>query len=203
MPSDFYDTLETRPPELREAALMAALPAQIAHAQANSPGFARILAGIDAAAVTDRRALAQLPVTRKSDLIEAQRRALPFAGLIAVAPASLLRIFASPGPIYDPEGGGPDWWRFARALPAARLRAGDILHNCFSYHMTPAGSMVETGGHALGCAVFPGGTGQTEQQVRAMADLAPAGYAGTPSFLGIILDKADELGVALPSLRVA
>ncbi len=112
-------------------------------------------------------------------------------------------MFASPGPIYEPEGRAPDWWRLARALFAAGFRRGDLVHNCFSYHFTPAGSMLETGAHALGCAVFPGGTGQTEQQVQAIADLGPAGYVGTPSFLRIILEKADELGVALPSLTKA
>ena len=112
-------------------------------------------------------------------------------------------MFASPGPIYEPEGRAPDWWRLARALFAAGFRRGDLVHNCFSYHFTPAGSMLETGAHALGCTVFPGGTGQTEQQVQAIADLAPAGYVGTPSFLRIILEKADELGVALPSLTKA
>jgi|SRR5579859_567853 len=198
--TDYYDALETRPPEEREAALMAALPGHIAYAQARTPGFARILAGVDAAAVTSRAALAALPVVRKSDLIEAQKAAAPFAGLNATAPGRLARLFQSPGPIYDPEGRGPDWWRFARALHAAGFRVGEIVHNCFSYHMTPAGSMVETGAHALGCAVFPAGVGQTEQQVRAIAAIGPSGYAGTPSFLGLILDKAAELGVPVPSL---
>ena len=112
-------------------------------------------------------------------------------------------MFASPGPIYEPEGRAADYWRLARALFAAGFRAGDLVHNCFSYHFTPAGSMLETGAHALGCTVFPGGIGQTEQQVQAIADLQPRGYVGTPSFLRIILDKADELGVALPSLARA
>ena len=112
-------------------------------------------------------------------------------------------MFASPGPIYEPEGARPDYWRLARPLFAAGFRAGDLIHNCFSYHFTPAGSMLETGAHALGCTVFPGGIGQTEQQVQAIADLKPAGYVGTPSFLRIILEKADEQGVPLPSLRRA
>ena len=198
--TDYYDALETRPADAREAALLAALPAQIAHAQASAPGFTRRLAGVDPAAVTSRTALAALPVTRKSDLIEAQKALRPFAGLNATAPGRLARIFQSPGPIYDPEGRGPDWWRFARALHAAGFRPGEILHNGFSYHMTPAGSMFETGAQALGCAVFPAGVGQTEQQVRAIADIGPAGYVGTPSFLGLILDKAAEIGVPVPSL---
>src|SRR6185437_10148287 len=116
---------------------------------------------------------------------------------------SVRRVFASPGGIYEPEGAAPDYWRLARALFAAGFRAGDLVHNCFSYYFTPAGSMLETGAHALGCTVFPGGVGQTEQQVQAMAELSPAGYVGTPSFLKIILDKADELGIELPSLKKA
>lgn len=198
--TDYYDALETRPPEVREAALLAALPGQVAHAQSRAPGFARLLDGIDPATITSRAALAVLPVTRKSDLIEAQKAVRPFAGLNATAPGRLARIFQSPGPIYDPEGRGPDWWRFARALHAAGFRPGEIIHNAFSYHMTPAGSMFETGAQALGCAVFPAGVGQTEQQVRAIADIGPAGYVGTPSFLTLILDKAAEIGVPVPSL---
>ena len=201
--TEFFDAMETRDGAEREAALMKALPAQVAHAQAKAPGFARILAGVEAARIASRAALATLPVTRKSDLIAMQKAEPPFAGLATVAPGRLARIFQSPGPIYDPEGRGADWWRFARALFAAGFRAGEIVHNGFSYHMTPAGSMLETGAHALGCAVFPGGVGQTEQQARAIADIGPAGYVGTPSFLGLILDKAAELGVALPSLSKA
>jgi phenylacetate-CoA ligase len=199
----YYDALETRDPEERERALMAALPRIVALAKERAPGFARILAHVDPQGVVDRRALADLPVTRKSSLVELQRAAPPFGGLVAVAPGELARIFASPGPIYDPEGRRPDYWRTARVLFAAGFRKGDVVHNCFSYHLTPAGSMYETGAHALGCAVIPGGTGQTEQQVRAIADLRPAGYAGTPSFLKIILGKAEELGADISSLRKA
>jgi phenylacetate-CoA ligase len=199
----YYDALETRDPEAREAALMAALPGIVALAKERAPGFARILAHVDAAAVIDRRALADLPVTRKSRLLELQRAAPPFGGLATVAPGGLARIFASPGPIYDPEGRRPDYWRTARVLFAAGFRSGDVIHNCFSYHLTPAGSMYETGAHALGCAVIPGGTGQTEQQVRTIADLKPDGYAGTPSFLKIILAKAAELGADVSSLEKA
>jgi phenylacetate-CoA ligase len=198
--AEFYDALETRPPEVREAALLAALPGQVGHARSRAPGFARLLADVDPATITSRAALALLPVVRKSDLIEAQKATRPFAGLNATAPGRLARIFQSPGPIYDPEGRGMDWWRLARALHAAGFRPGEIIHNAFSYHMTPAGSIFETGAHALGCAVFPAGVGQTEQQVRAIADLSPAGYAGTPSFLGLLLDKASEIGVPIPSL---
>ncbi|MBX6368353.1 MAG: AMP-binding protein [Rhodospirillales bacterium] len=182
---------------------MAALPRIVALAKERAPGFARILAHVDPQAVTDRRALADLPVTRKSSLLELQRQTPPFGGLATVAPGELARIFASPGPIYDPEGRRPDYWRTARVLYAAGFRKGDVVHNCFSYHLTPAGSMYETGAHALGCAVIPGGTGQTELQVRAIADLRPAGYVGTPSFLKIILTKAEELGADVTSLRKA
>ncbi|MEP7181534.1 MAG: AMP-binding protein [Betaproteobacteria bacterium] len=200
---DHFDTLETRDPEVRERALLARLPRQIAHAKANAPAFARILAAVEPAAVTSRAALAQLPVTRKSELGELQKAARPFGGLAAARWGDAVRVFASPGPVYEPEGGNPDYWRLARALFAAGFRRGDLVHNCFAYHFTPAGSMLETGALALGCAVFPGGIGQTEQQVQAMADLAPDGYVGTPSFLRIILDKADEMGVKLPRLTKA
>jgi phenylacetate-CoA ligase len=201
--SRYYDALETRTPEAREAALLAALRRQIAHAKAAAPALARLLADIEPADVVDRSSLALLPVMRKSELHALQRQDLPFGGFNAVAPGALARIFASPGPIYDAEGRRPDYWRMARALFAAGFRAGDVVHNCFSYHLTPAGSMLETGAHALGCAVIPGGTGQTEQQVRTIADLKPAGYIGTPSFLALILDKAQELAIDLSCLKRA
>ncbi len=203
----FYDALETRSPADREAALMAALPVQVAHAQSNSPAMHELLAGVEARAVTDRAALARLPVTRKGDLHERQvaGRAAgkdAFGGFAAIGyGARMPRVFASPGPIYEPEGTGKDYWRMARAIYAAGFRSGELIHNCFSYHFVPAGSLMETGAHALGCSVFPGGTGQTEQQVRAMAELKPAGYIGTPSFFKIIVEKAASMGVALPSLR--
>ena len=203
----FYDALETRSPADREAAHMAALPAQVAHAQAHSPAMRDLLAGVDASAVTHRAALARLPVTRKGDLHERQKAGRAagkdvFGGFAAVGyGAQMPRVFASPGPIYEPEGTAKDYWRIARAIYAAGFRRGDLVHNCFSYHFVPAGSMMETGAQALGCTVFPGGTGQTEQQVQAMAELMPAGYIGTPSFLKIIVEKAAELGVALPSLK--
>ncbi len=201
--SPYYDDLETRPAAQREAALMAALRIQLANAKGNAPAFARILADVDPGEVVDRRTLALLPVTRKGELLERQLAAPPFGGFAAVAPGSLARIFSSPGPIYDPEGRAADYWRMARALYAAGFRSGDVVHNCFSYHLTPAGSMLETGARALGCAVVPGGTGQSEQQVRTIADLKPAGYVGTPSFLAIILDKAAELRVDLACLGKA
>ena len=205
-----YDALETRSPEQREAALMAALAAQVAHAQTHAPAFAASLAGVDATRIASRTALAQLPVIRKHELLEQQRAVgAPdvFGGFSALgwgtARHRALRVFASPGPIYEPEGFGADYWRMARALFAAGLRAGELAHNSFSYHFTPAGAMMESGAFALGCTVFPAGTGQTEQQVQAMAALKPSAYIGTPSFLKIMLEKADELGVALPSLTKA
>ena len=205
--STFYDALETRSPAEREAALMAALPQQIAHAQKASPAFASILAGVDAGAVTSREALAKLPVTRKYELLERQqagRATNVFGGFSALGfGPGMTRVFASPGTIYEPEGTRPDYWRMARAIYAAGFRRGELIHNSFSYHFVPAGSMMETGAHALGCTVFPGGTGQTEQQVHAMAELKPAGYIGTPSFLKIIIEKAAELGVPLPSVTKA
>src|SRR5689334_866927 len=181
--SDYFDTLETRDPEVRERELLEALPRQIAHAKANAPAFAKILASVDPDAVTSRAALAAVPVTRKSDLGELQKASRPFGGLAALRRGDAARVFCSPGPIYEPESRLPDHWRLARALFAAGFRAGDLIHNAFAYHFTPAGSMLDTGALALGCTVFAAGTGQTELQVRAIADLAPDGYVGTPSFL--------------------
>ena len=199
-----YDRLETRDPAQREADLMAALPVQIAHAQAQAPAFSELLKGIDASRITSRAALATLPVTRKHELLERQKAARIFGGFSAVGfGAAMPRVFASPGTIYEPEGTAKDYWRMARAMHAAGFRPGELIHNSFSYHFVPAGSMMETGAHALGCSVFPGGTGQTEQQVQAMAELRPAGYIGTPSFLKIILEKAAEMGVQLPSVTKA
>jgi len=205
----FYDELETRTPEAREGHLFKALPLQLAHAKLASPALADILKDVNPAAVTSRTALAQLPVTRKHALLELQlasrqRGGSVFGGFSAAAFGSHMpRVFASPGPIYEPEGTARDYWRMARAIFAAGFRPGDLIHNSFSYHFVPAGSMMETGAHALGCTVFAGGTGQTEQQVQAMAELQPAGYIGTPSFLKIILEKALDMGVALPSVTKA
>ncbi|MGA8031106.1 MAG: AMP-binding protein [Casimicrobiaceae bacterium] len=201
--NEHYDVLETRDPERREREQFAQLARQLAHAKERSPALAKSLAGIDPGEITSREALARLPVLRKSQLAELQKEARPFGGLAATRWGAVRRVFASPGPIYEPEGAASDYWRFARALYAAGFRAGDLVHNGFSYHFTPAGSMFETAAHALGCTVFPGGTGQTEQQVAAMADLRPTAYVGTPSFLRIILDRADELGVALSSITKA
>jgi phenylacetate-CoA ligase len=198
-----YDALETRPPEARERALLAALPRQVAHAKARAPYYAATLAAFDPREITSRASLARLPLTRKSDLIALQAKSPPFGGLAAASPGSLSRLFMSPGPIYDPEGRGRDYWRLARALFAAGFRAGDVIHNSFSYHLTPAGAMIEGAAHALGCAVIPGGVGQTELQCRAIADLRPVGYVGTPSFLRILLEKGRELGADLACLKRA
>jgi phenylacetate-CoA ligase len=189
-----YDALDARAREEREADLMRRLPGQVAHAKENTPFYRELLAGIDPRSVDSRAALAALPLTRKSELVERQRAQRPFGGLNATAPAKLARIFMSPGPIYDPEGREPDFWRTSRALFAAGFRAGDVALNCFSYHFSPAASMFETGLHHLGCVVIPGGTGQTEMQVRAINDLEPVGYVGTPSFLKIILKKPASSG---------
>lgn len=199
----FYDALETRDPEMRERDLFARLPAHVAHAKKNAPYFAELLKDVDAGAIEGRKALAALPVTRKSDLVAIQKGDPPLGGLTAVRPGHLARIYQSPGPTYDAEGFGADWWRVARGLYAAGFRKGDILHNAFAYHFTPAGAMLEEGAHALGCAVFPAGVGQTELQVRAIADVRPTGYSGTPSFLKLILEKAGEIGADHSSLKKA
>ena len=205
--SEFFDALETRDPAEREAALMAALPRQIAHAQVHSAALGEILAGVDAAAVTSRAALARLPITRKSELLARQQASRAagrdaFGGFAAVRyGAAMLRLYASPGPIYEPEGTARDYWRAARAMVAAGFRAGDLVHNAFSYHMTPGAFIMESGAHAVGCTVFPAGTGQTEQQLQAIADLKPQAYLGTPSFLRILVEKAAEAGSDIASLK--
>jgi phenylacetate-CoA ligase len=193
----YFDDLETRGPEEREAALIAALRRQLGHAKDAAPGFARILEGVDPAAVTDRAALAKLPVTRKSDLIALQTEAPPFGGLTA-GPAA--RLFGSPGPIYELETARSDFWRTERALHAAGFRAGDVIHNCFAYHLTPGGWILDSSARALGCAVIPAGVGNTEQQVQAIAHFRPDGYTGTPDFLKVLLDKAAELGLDCSSI---
>ena len=201
----FFDVLESRPPAQREAALMTALPGQVAHAQKVAGAFTTLLAGIDAAAVSSRTALARLPVTRKHalfDLQKAGRPGDPFGGFSALLRGpGMPRVFASPGPIYEPEGSTPDYWRAGRAMYAAGFRAGDLAHNAFSYHMTPGAFIMESGLHAIGCTVFPAGVGQTEQQLQAIAELRPDGYTGTPSFLRILVEKALETGSDISSIR--
>ncbi len=205
--SDFFDALETRSPAQREADLMQALPQQIAHAQAHTSAFADILQGVDASQITSREALATLPVTRKYELLErqkAKRAQDPFGGFAAVVRGpKMSRVYASPGPIYEPEGVGKDYWRTARAMFAAGFRAGDLAHNAFSYHMTPGAFILESGAIAMGCSVFPAGTGQTEQQLEAIADLRPNAYVGTPSFLRILVEKAEAAGADISSITKA
>jgi phenylacetate-CoA ligase len=214
--TEFHDALETRAPEVREAALMAALPGVVAHAKADTAAFAELLAGVDAAATTSRQALARLPVVRKHELLERQLAhragagpADPFGGFSAIgwqglrASRGARRVFQSPGPLYEPEGHGTDYWRMARAIHAAGFRAGDLVHCSFSYHLTPAGAMMESGAHALGCTTFAGGVGNTEMQLQAAAELRPQGYIGTPSFLKILVEKAEETGVAIGSIGKA
>ena len=198
-----FDELETRQPEAREGALMAALPAHIAHAKANARGFARILKDVEPSEIKSRKSLGRLPVPRKSDLSALQKDSPPLGGLNATPVEKLGKLFVSPGPIYDPEGRGPNWWRTARGLFAGGFRAGDLLINSFAYHFTPAGSMLESGALALGCTVVPAGTGQTEMQIAAIRALRVNGYVGTPSFLKLIVEKADELKTDLPSLKKA
>jgi phenylacetate-CoA ligase len=199
----YYDRLETRSPKAREKALMAALPGLIMHAKRKAPGFARILAAVDAKKVKTREALAALPVTRKSDLAALQKEMPPLGGLNATPLEKLAKLFVSPGPVYDPEGRGEDWWRTARGLFAGGFRAGDRVANSFAYHFTPAGSMLESGALALGCTVVPTGVGQTEMQVAAVRDLRLNGYVGTPSFLKLIVEKADELKADISCLTKA
>ena len=198
--TDFFDDLEIRSPAERETSQMAALPRQVAHAQQHSAAFATILQGVDARDIHSRAALAALPVTRKHELLERQKTARDnggdaFGGFSAlVRGRTMSRIFASPGPIYEPEGNKADYWRTGRALFAAGFRAGELVHNSFSYHMTPGAFILEAGAMAVGCTVFPAGIGQTEQQLEAIRDLRPDAYTGTPSFLRILLEKAAEAG---------
>jgi phenylacetate-CoA ligase len=200
MSHDHYDNLETRDPDDRERDLFGHLPDFIALA-VNAPGWARRLAGIEPYAVTSRAALARLPVLRKSELIALQKETPPFGGLNVTPPGRMRRLLMSPGPIFEPEGEGKDRWGAARALFAAGFRQGDIVHNCFSYHLTPGGFTLESGAYALGCAVIPAGTGNTEQQLDAIAHFRPSGYVGTPDFLKILLDAAAKAGKDASSLK--
>lgn len=198
-----YDALEMRSADARDAALATALPAAIDHARRTAPAYAALLADIEPAAITSRAALATLPLTRKASLIERQRDDPPFGGLAAAPAGACSHLFASPGPVYEPATARPDFWRLARALHAAGFRRGDILHNSFAYHLTPAGFMVDSAARALGCAVIPAGTGNTEAQARTAAHFGATGYAGTPSFLRILLDKAADIGRPLTHMERA
>lgn len=200
--NEMLDPLETRDQEQRERDLLTRLPQLVARAQ-TVPGWARILSGVSAGDITSRASLACLPVTRKSDLKDLQLADSPFGGLTTTPTPELRHVFMSPGPIFDPEGRSQDWWRFARPMRALGLRRGHLVHNCFSYHFTPAAFMVEGGAAKLGCAVVPAGIGQTELQVQAISTLKPDAYIGTPSFLKIILEKAREAGADIGTVRRA
>lgn len=192
----YFDDLETRSADQRAADLAAALPAQIARAKA-LPGYVALLADTDPAAIADMQALSTLPVLRKSELSKAQAALPPIGGFADMAQPGITHVFQSPGPIYEPGSSGNDWFRFGRVLHAVGIGAGDIVQNCFSYHLTPAGIMFESGARAVGAKVLPAGIGQTELQVRAAADIGTTAYAGTPDYLKIILDKAEEMGERL------
>ena len=195
-----YDSLETRDPAAREREQFAQMPATIAHAM-SAPGWAKHLAGTDAKTVNARVVLGKLPVLRKTDFTALQKEFPPFGGLNITPAASAKRLLMSPGPIFEPEGADGDWWGTARALFAAGFRKGDIVHNSFAYHLTPGGFIMESGAHALGCAVIPGGVGNTEQQLEAIAHYKPTGYVGTPDFLKILLDTAEKTEKDASSLK--
>jgi phenylacetate-CoA ligase len=197
---DHFDALETRDPDERERDLLGRLPDLMALA-ATAPGWAAQLGDVDAHTITSRSALAKLPVLHKSELAQRQRKEPPFGGFNIAPPGRLRRLLMSPGPIFEPEGMGRDFWGAARALFAAGFRSGDIVHNSFAYHLTPGGFIMESGAHALGCAVVPGGTGNTEQQIEAITHFKPGGYTGTPDFLKILLDAAAKAGKDVSSLK--
>lgn len=201
--TNFYDDLETRSPVQREADQVAAVAAQVAHAKASCSAWADILADVDPASITSTEAIAQLPVTRKSALIELQKGNMPFGGMVDASGAHMNYVFTSPGPIYEPGFDVPDAWRFARALHAGGLRKGDLVQNCFSYHFTPAGAMFDNAAKEIGCSVIAAGVGNTEMQAQSFHNLKPTAYIGTPSFLKIILEKADELGLDASSVTKA
>jgi len=197
----YFDELERQSPDEREAGLFTRLPGFLASAFKGAPGLGRWLNGFDPSSLTSREALASLPVLRKAQLMEMQAENPPFGGFADPAHLNGSRVFLSPGPVWEPQGPGDDFAQAARAFFAAGFRPGDIVHNAFSYHMTPGAFMLDGGARALGCTVFPAGTGNTDMQVEAAAALRPAGYAGTPDFLKILLDHAAETGKDLSSIR--
>ena len=201
--TDFFDELEIRDPSQRLQQQIEAVASQVAHAQATCPAWADILQAVKASDITSVEAIAALPVTRKSNLVELQKNNLPFGGLVSSEAAPLTYVFTSPGPINEPGFDVPDLWHFARALYAGGLRKGDLVHNSFSYHFTPAGAMFDSAAKALGCTVIPAGVGNSEMQAQSMATLKPKAYIGTPSFLKILLDKADELDLDVSSVTHA
>ncbi|MEP0261651.1 phenylacetate--CoA ligase family protein [Sulfitobacter sp.] len=197
-----FDDLETRSADQRGADLAQALPQQIARAQ-GLPGYGDTLKGVDASQITSAAALADLPVLRKSELGKAQAGQPPFGGFTTKPVTEFSHVFQSPGPIYEPSSNAPDWWRMGRFLHAAGIGAGDVVHNCFGYHLTPAGMIFESGARAVGATVLPAGTGQTELQVTAARDVGSTAYAGTPDYLKVILEKADAMGVELKITKAA
>lgn len=199
--TDFYDGLEKQDAAAREADLLSRLPALL-HKALQAPGWKEHLGPFDPATIQSRAALARLPVLRKSELPALQKARPPFGGFIGDV-SDDGRLFASPGPIFEAESRAPDVWRCARALFAAGLRKGDIVLNTFSYHLTPGGFIMDSGARALGCPVIPAGPGNTDQQLEVIAQLRPVAYVGTPDFLKIILDKADETGKDVSSLKKA
>lgn len=203
MTNSYYDQLEVRDPEQRERAQFNMLPGLIGNAVSAAPGWASHLAGVEAAAITSRDALAKLPVLRKSVLHGLQAKRPPFGGFAMAPAADVARVFMSPGPIFEPEGHGEDWWRAARALYAAGVRKGDIVHNTFAYHLTPGGWILDSGARALGCAVIAAGPGNTEQQLEVIQTLKPSVYVGVPDYLKILLDKAREAGKDATSIKKA
>jgi phenylacetate-CoA ligase len=199
----YFDQLETRAPAAREQALFNMLPGLLQRAAEVAPGWANHLKGHVLAGVTSRAELAKLPVMRKSMLKDLQSVSRPFGGLASAQPGSIGRIFSSPGPIYEPEGMGADWWRAARALYAAGFRNTDLVHNTFAYHLTPGGWIMDSGARAIGCAVIPAGPGNTEQQLDAIEHLRPTAYTGVPDYLKILLDKAKDAGRDASSIKKA
>lgn len=200
--TEHHDALETRSFAAREADLFARLPAVLA-AALKAPAYAERLAGIDPAAITDRKALTELPILRKAELPALQKAALPFGGFVAEAPGSFGRLFTSPGPIFEPEGTTADPWGAARGLHAAGFRPGDIVLNTLSYHLTPGGFIMDSAARALGCTVIPAGPGNTEQQMEVISAYRPSAYAGTPDFLKILIEAAQTRGVDISSIRRA
>jgi phenylacetate-CoA ligase len=201
--TSYLDQLETRDPEQRELAQFNLLADLIRNAMAAAPGWAEHLKGVDAAAVTSRAALAKLPVLRKSALHVLQARRLPFGGFVTTPVTEVARVFMSPGPIFEPEGRAEDWWRSARALYAAGVRRGDIVHNTFAYHLTPGGWLLDAGARALGCPVIAAGPSNTEQQIEAIQALKPSVYVGVPDYLKVLLDKARDAGKDATSFKRA
>ncbi|MCA0857953.1 phenylacetate--CoA ligase family protein [Phaeobacter italicus] len=198
----YFDELETRSADARAADIARLLPQQISRAQ-TAAGYGDSLGQIDAAAITSVTDLAGLPVLRKSDLSKAQAANPPFGGFTVKPASGFAHVFQSPGPIYEPGGVDHDWWRMGRFLHAVGIGSGDVVQNCFGYHLTPAGMIFESGARAVGAAVLPAGTGQTELQVTAARDVGATAYAGTPDYLKVILDRADAMGVELGFRKAA